>query len=61
MSWLSGSIVRRLVHSEVFAAFIWLRTLGVDIVEWYWLVRVFSSPVFAAFHYSVSMPLWVEF
>lgn len=47
---LSVSAVKRLVHSVVFATFIWLGTPGVNIVQWYsWLVLcAFLSPVLAA-------------
>ena len=45
MSPLSVSAVKRLVHSVLFAAFIWLGTPGVNIVQWYtWLVYAFLVP-----------------
>lgn len=49
MSPLSVSTVKRLVHSVVFATFMWLGTPGVNIVQWYSrLVYAFLSPVLAA-------------
>ena len=46
---VSVSVVKCLVYSVVFAAFICLGTPGVDIVQWFtWLVHAFSSPVLAA-------------